>query len=78
MQRKLLVVGNKLVKDGGELVYATCTLNRYENEEALRKAKLELKFVQNTEIEFRKLEALSGVRLLPSEQSIGFFVAKIK
>jgi 16S rRNA C967 or C1407 C5-methylase (RsmB/RsmF family) len=78
MQRKLLIVGNRLAKQDGQLLYATCTLNKHENEEALRKAKLELSYVQNTEIEYRKLKPLSGIRLLPSDQSIGFFVAKVK
>ncbi len=78
LQRKLLIAGIQLVKDGGSFVYATCTLNTNENEGALRKAGLMLSRVEKGMLTYKKLEDAEGFRIMPSGQSIGFFVAKIR
>ncbi len=78
LQRKLLIAGMHLVKDGGSFVYATCTLNTNENEGALRKAGLMLSLVEKGVLTYKKLEDAEGFRIMPSGRSIGFFVAKIK
>ncbi|MCA9324326.1 RsmB/NOP family class I SAM-dependent RNA methyltransferase [Candidatus Saccharibacteria bacterium] len=78
IQRKLIKTGQKLVKTDGQLVYATCTLNQYENEGTIKKAGIELQDVQNTVLEQIQLEDSTAVRLLSSVYSIGFFVAKLK
>lgn len=78
LQRKLLIAGKNLVKEHGSLVYATCTLNTYENEGAIRKSGMMLDLVESSVLVYKKLGASEGYRIKPSNQSIGFFVAKIK
>ncbi|HMT18711.1 MAG TPA: hypothetical protein PKD20_00675 [Candidatus Saccharibacteria bacterium] len=78
LQRKLLIAGMHLVKESGSFVYATCTLNTNENEGALRKAGLMLSRVEKDVLTYKKLGNAEGFRIIPSGQSIGFFVAKIK
>lgn len=75
LQRKLIKTGLSLVKPEGQLLYATCTLNTHENETALRKAGVGLGKVETGTIDFRQLTIGEGYRLLPSENSIGFFVS---
>jgi 16S rRNA C967 or C1407 C5-methylase (RsmB/RsmF family) len=77
LQRKLLITGKQLLKQHGEYVYATCTLNLHENEKALLKAGFELKQVDQETIRFIKLEKKAAVRIVPTAESIGFFVAKL-
>lgn len=77
LQRKLILTGMKLVKEDGEYIYATCTLNSYENEGALRKAGFILEQVETSEIKDVKLQSLQAIRLHPSLGSIGFFVSKL-
>ncbi len=70
LQQKLLVAGISALKTGGELLYSTCTLNRFENEGVLEGAAKELPGV--FEITFQK-------RFWPHvEEAGGFFVAKIR
>jgi 16S rRNA C967 or C1407 C5-methylase (RsmB/RsmF family) len=78
LQRKLIIAGNKLVKNKGVLIYATCTLNTYENEGAIKKAGCKVDTIEKIEISYQKLQACQAIRIVPSLQSIGFFVAKIK
>lgn len=69
LQKKMLIAGLTALKPGGTLVYSTCTLNRFENEEVLEEAKKE--FGEDIEIAFSK-------RFWPhTEIAGGFFVAKI-
>lgn len=78
MQRKIIKTGLSLVKHDGQLLYATCTLNMHENENALRKAGMLLDASENTVMKYKKLKPKTALRLLPSEKSIGFFVARVK
>ena len=78
LQRKLLIAGNKLVKNKGVLVYATCTLNTHENEGAIKKAGCKVDSIEKIEISYQKLQVCQAIRIVPSSQSIGFFVARIK
>ncbi len=78
LQRKLILTAKTLLKPNGQLVYATCTLNDLENERALKKAgapvssTIQLSIPQPTH-----LQTGEAVRVLPSHEGIGFFVAKI-
>jgi 16S rRNA (cytosine1407-C5)-methyltransferase len=70
LQEKLLVAGIRALKVGGELLYSTCTLNRFENEGVLEGAMDA--FPGSFEIVFQK-------RFWPHREGAGgFFVAKLK
>ena len=77
LQRKLLKTADRLRNRNGELVYSTCTLNLHENETAVKKAGFELESSENYEIKDLRVKTNTSVRLLPSESSIGFFIAKL-
>ena len=87
MQKKLLKSAWQALKPEGEMVYSTCTLNRKENEEVLEWAMQEL----GTRIEpinlgvknavqaiSEKDEIRNAIRILPSKETEGFFVAKLR
>lgn len=70
LQEKLLIAGLAALKTGGELLYSTCTLNRFENEGVLEGAAAA--FPGTFEIVFQK-------RFWPhAEGAGGFFVAKLR
>lgn len=89
LQKKLLKSAYEALKPGGILVYSTCTLNKKENEEVLEWAleNLELKLL---DINLNLREKLQGfneglnkeisksIRILPSKNMEGFFIAKFK
>ncbi len=78
LQIKILKTGWKLLRPGGTLVYATCTLNKNENERVIHKA---LKIDVTTNQSPLSLQATpqllhgESMRVLPSSNSIGFFMA---
>ena len=77
------------LKKGGIMVYSTCTLNLQENEEVLDWAikNLNIKLL-DIDIEFKeKMQGFTEdvdssikktIRILPSKDKEGFFVAKLK
>lgn len=89
VQRKLMASAYKALKPGGTLVYSTCTLNQEENEQILNDAidNFDLKML---EIEINLKEAIpafherydkfikKAIRILPSKETEGFFVAKLQ
>ena len=89
LQKKLIESAYKALKPNGIMVYSTCTLNKEENEFILNLAinNLQLKIL-DIEVDFQK--ALPGfsedldvsinksIRILPSKEMEGFFVAKLK
>lgn len=81
LQVKILKSAWSVLKPGGLLVYSTCTLNRNENERAVRKAlKVDLDILE-TELSLDSLPLLkpgAGWRILPSPNSIGFFIAVLE
>lgn len=77
LQRKLIMTAHQLVKPSGDCVYATCTLNQTENERALKKAGITVKTTLLHAPARFTLQTGEAVRLLPSREGIGFFVAKI-
>lgn len=89
LQKKLLLSAYKALKPKGIMVYSTCTLNREENEEVLNWAiqNMNIKILDiNLEIKERMKGFTEGidkniekaVRILPSKNMEGFFIAKIK
>jgi len=81
LQVKILKSAWQILKPGGRLVYATCTLNKNENERVIQKAlKIQLN-VQTSPLMLTELPALSNGeawRILPSKNSIGFFIAVLE
>ena len=88
VQKDLFLSAYKALKKGGTMVYSTCTLNKYENEEILNYA------LNNFDIEIEKInidlkntlkgitkgyseEIKNAIRVLPTKEQEGFFVAKI-
>lgn len=70
LQEKLLIAGLTALKTGGELLYSTCTLNRFENEGVLEGAAQA--FPGTFEVVFEK-------KFWPhAEGAGGFFVAKLR
>lgn len=88
LQKKLFSSGYKALKSEGVMVYSTCTLNQEENEFildwALKNFKLKL-----ADINIKIKNAEQGmnedldksinkaIRILPSKETEGFFVAKL-
>lgn len=77
LQRKLIVTAQKLIKPSGQVVYSTCTLNEHENERAIKKAGIAVSLMVYNEPVHMKLATGHALRLLPSKEGIGFFVAKL-
>lgn len=85
IQRKLLKNAYETLKPGGIMVYSTCTLNLEENEKIIEWAieEFNLKLLP---IELNLKEAQEGattntkqtIKILPSKNMEGFFVAKLR
>ena len=94
LQKKLLKSAYLALKPGGEMVYSTCTLNREENEEILEWACNELDIeIIDIEAKIAKdasaiknivpavsdkTEIKKALRILPSKDTEGFFVARLR
>ena len=87
-QKALFTSAYKSLRLGGEMVYSTCTLNKFENEEILNWAlnQFDMEIVKN-EIELKNTlkgitkgynnELNNAIRVLPTKEQEGFFVAKL-
>ncbi len=81
LQKKLIKSGVDSLKNGGEIVYSTCTLNKKENEEivdwAIKNLKLEL-----LDIDLKIKDSIKilnkAMQILPNETQEGFFIAKLR
>ena len=87
LQKKLLKSAYQAVKKGGEIVYSTCTLNKEENENILKWAIEELNIklldinlnIKNSiEISENNADLKKAIRILPSKETEGFFIARLK
>ena len=87
LQKKLLKSAYMSLKNGGELVYSTCTLNKEENENILEWAISELSLkLLNIDLQINgSINAISenseikkAIRILPSKDNEGFFIARLK
>lgn len=83
IQKKLMESAYLALKKGGTMVYSTCTLNKEENENVLEWAleQFHLKLV-NIELNIKgavpSAEGNKAIKILPSKEMEGFFVAKLK
>ena len=89
IQRKLIKSGYNALKPGGIMVYSTCTLNLEENENILEWA-LENLNLKMMDIDIKVKGAISGdslnkklgieksIKILPTKEMEGFFVAKLR
>lgn len=89
LQKKLFESGYKALKSGGELVYSTCTINRFENEFILDWV-LNNFDIRLVDIELEIKDSIKGnseglntsieksIKILPSKVMEGFFVAKFR
>lgn len=68
IQKNILKNCSKYLKDGGELVYATCSILKEENEEVI------YDFLENN----KTFEMLEEIQIYPSEKNDGFFMAKLQ
>lgn len=87
LQKKLFESGYLALKPGGNLVYSTCTMNKYENEQMVDWAIKNFN-VKLQDIEIKVKDAICGdntgldssinktIKILPSKTMEGFFVAK--
>ncbi|MDO8554054.1 MAG: RsmB/NOP family class I SAM-dependent RNA methyltransferase [Candidatus Micrarchaeota archaeon] len=90
LQEKMLIRAFDNLKQGGELVYSTCTYAKEENEEVVKKlleARSDNARLADINVEFPHAKGLSDygsefaktIRIYPQHlNSEGFFVAKIK
>lgn len=81
LQIKILKSAWKLLKPEGRLVYATCTLNKNENERVIHKALHIDVSVEQSPLSLERLPKLqpgSAWRVEPSQNSIGFFMAVLE
>lgn len=80
LQIKIVKNAIKSLKPDGRLVYATCTLNKNENERVIKKAlkiELDVKTCPLSLAELPNLVHGQAWRITPSKNSIGFFIAVI-
>ena len=90
-QFQLLISAIKCTKPGGTIMYSTCTINPYENEHIIQKAKdffagdIEIEQIHTTntrsglEWSTTDIDTTKFARLWPHEQGTwGFFLAKIR
>ena len=80
VQYDILQNCSRYVKVGGELIYSTCTLNKEENEENVRKFLLENECFVPLDFEIGSIKSQGGVyTFLPHiTETDGFFIAKMK
>ena len=80
LQLEILSASAKYLKDGGELVYSTCTLNREENEGVISTFLLENENFELVPYTLGEINAEDGMlTLLPHvHKTDGFFIAKLR
>ncbi len=89
LQKRLLESAVKAVKSKGIIVYSTCTINRYENEQIIewginnlgvKLEKINLEIRESSQVYTNKLyNTMDGtLKILPSKLMEGFFVAKLR
>lgn len=67
LQKELLIKVSPLVKNGGALIYSTCTINKQENEDQI------INFLNNNP----KWKKIEEKLILPSSDCDGFYICKL-
>ncbi len=78
LQRMLVKGTAPLLKSDGKIIYSTCTLNKIENEKSVKKYLQSVEQVKISKGPLPDLAPGNSYRILPSEYSIGFYVASLK
>lgn len=89
VQKKLWKSAYQALKPNGIMVYSTCTINQWENEEILdwayqnfnmqiEKIKIPIKEIVAANAEGKEKAIENAIKVLPSKTMEGFFVAKIR
>ena len=80
LQKQILVASSKYLKEGGELVYSTCTLRREENEDVVEQFLSENPDFEVVEISIGDLKSESGMMTLYPHihGTDGFFISKLR
>jgi 16S rRNA (cytosine967-C5)-methyltransferase len=83
LQRRLLAQAALLLRPGGTLVYATCTLSAAENEEVVASTEAEAPLAaDDLGAEYPELAAPTDSRFLTvrpdRDRTTGFFIARLK
>ena len=80
LQYRILEQSARYLKDGGEMIYSTCTLNPKENEEVVKRFLSEHTEYCATDFTVGPLSSVGGMlTLLPHvHHTDGFFIAKLK
>lgn len=82
LQRKIMENASLYVKQGGYLLYSTCTLNKEENEENIKWFLNKNKDYIFERVFFGNYDNLCysnlGITIMPNEDMDGFFIAKLK
>ena len=94
LQKELIKSAYQALKPGGILVYSTCTLNKYENENMVEFAIKELGMrVMDIQLDVKeKTKGISksisdknvakqvekAIRIIPSKNMEGFFICKLR
>ena len=79
MQYEILDTSSKYVKEGGQLVYSTCTLSRKENDEVVKRFLKEHSEFAPAPLweDFVRFNGDTSLTVLPEYfNSDGFFIAK--
>lgn len=82
LQLNILKNASEYLKKGGTLIYSTCTLNHYENEDIINafikgNSEFILKDINEVPENFTCINAKGYVTILPTKHCDGFFIAKL-
>ncbi len=73
IQSDILDIAADYLKDGGELLYSTCTILKAENEEVV------YKFLEkHSDFSLVEVDSVPQIKTIISEKSDGFFMAKLR
>lgn len=78
LQRLLIRGAVPLLKSDGQIIYSTCTLNKVENEKSVKKYIHSVTQQKVNEDTCPELSSGDSIRIIPSEFSIGFYIASLK
>ena len=78
IQQKILETCSKYLKPQGELIYATCSIFREENDKVIEKFLEKNQNFEYTKIKMSKIENMDKIQLYQNEETDGFFICKLQ